>query len=157
MYYNRTNLAYEVEVGTAEEIKHKPLKRKKAKTKPATGILLFICVVYVISSIASLLFKTADVNERKKDLNNIKKEYGALVSENKKLEVDINSEIDLRKVETIAIAELDMNTPKNSQVVYVSAKPQDYGEVITADKKEQKKGWLASVFKTFTGIFAYSN
>ena len=33
MYYNRANLAYEVEVGTAEEIKHKPLKRKKAKKK----------------------------------------------------------------------------------------------------------------------------
>lgn len=157
MYYNRTNLAYEVETGSAEETRHIPSSKKKVRSKPATGILLFICVVYVISSIASLLFKTADVNERKKELNDVKKQYNELVSENKKLEVDINAKIDLRKVETIAIAKLDMNKPKNSQVVYVSAKPQDYGEVITADKKPQKKGWFASIIKTFTGIFAYSN
>lgn len=156
MYYNNSNLAYEIEVGTAEEV-HEAQPKKKAGKKPSSGILLFICVIYVISSITSLLFKTADVNESKNELNQIKSEYEQLLNENKKLEVAINSEVDLRKVESIAIAELNMNKPKNSQIVYISTNPLDYGEIITEETESENEGLLASVIKSFTGIFAYSN
>lgn len=157
MYYNNSNLAYEIEVGTAEEVHEAPSSGKKARTGHISGLLLFICALYVISSITSLLFKTADVNESKNELNMIKSEYEEILNENKKLEVSINSEVDLRKVENVAIAELNMNKPKNSQIVYISTNPLDYGEIINEDTENEGKGLFASVIKSFTGIFAYSN
>lgn len=156
MYYSKSNLAYEIEVNTDKEV-HEAPEKKKAGTGQVSGLLLFICVVYVISSITSLLFKTADVNESKNELNMIKSEYEAILNENKKLEVSNNSEIDLRKVENVAIAELNMNKPKNSQIVYISTNPVDYGEIITEETEAEGRGFLASAIKSFTGIFAYSN
>ena len=156
MYYNNSNLAYEIEFNSPEEIREsKPAK--KTRKQPSSALLLFICAVYVISSITSLLFKTADVNESKNELNRIKNQYEEILNENKKLEVSINSEIDLRKVESVAIAELNMNKPKNSQIVYLSTHPLGYGEVINEEDKQEKPGFFANVIKSFTGIFAYSN
>jgi len=156
--YSNSNLAYEYEFET--EVKER--KRAEAtagkKTKPVSGFVLLVCVVYVITSIASLLFKTAAVNESKTELNSVKTQYEDILNENKKLEVAINTEIDLRKVESVAIAELDMNKPKNSQVVYVNTNPMDYGEIIEEEAEETKtEGLIASAIKSFTGIFAYSN
>lgn len=156
MYYNNTNLAYELkEENYSYEEKAqavKPVKKNKL-----SGLLIFICAVYVIASITSLLFKTASVNEQKAELNKIKAEYEEVLNENKKLEVSINSKVDLRKVEDIAIAELNMNKPKNSQIVYVNTNPLDYGEVVIPEEKSGSYGVFGSLIKTFTGIFAYSN
>ena len=156
MYYNNTNLAYELE---EEKISYESERTavRPAKKKKNSGLLIFICVVYVVASITSLLFKTASVNEEKAELNRIKNEYEEVLNENKKLEVAINSKVDLRKVEDIAIAELNMNKPKNSQIVYVNTNPMDYGEVIVPVEKEVSRGVFGSLIKTFTGIFAYSN
>ena len=156
MYYNNTNLAYELEEESfsyeSEEKAVRPAKKNKL-----SGLLLFICAVYVVASITSLLFKTASVNEEKAELNKLKNQYEEILNENKKLEVAINSKVDLRKVEDIAIAELNMNKPKNSQIVYVNTSPMDYGEVVEPATKSGSQGVFGSLIKTFTGIFAYSN
>lgn len=157
MQYNETSLAYEIEYGNEESVREEPVRKTKKKNR--SGLLLFICAVYVIASIGSLLFKTANVNEKKNELETIKKQYEEVLNENKKIEVGLNSRIDLRKVEDIAIAKLDMNKPKYNQIVYVNTNPNDYGEVIEAEKETEKEsqGIFGSIIKTFTGIFAYSN
>ena len=155
MYYN-SNLAYEINYNTQEETKT-ATPEKKRKVQPSSSLLIFICAIYVIASITSLLFKTADVNESKNELSQIKNQYEELLNENKKLEVAINSEIDLRKVESVAIANLNMNKPKNSQIVYVSTNPLGYGEIIEEEPEASKGNFFANVIKSFTGIFAYSN
>ena len=164
MQYNRTNLAYEIEISgeemRSENTESRISETKKAKKKKSySGFLLFICSVYIIGSIASLLFKTATVNEKKNELESIKKQYEEVLNENKKIEVELNSEVDLRKVEDIAIARLDMNKPKSSQIVYVNTNPNDYGEVVEPDEDavKENRGIFGSIIKTFTGIFAYSN
>ena len=159
MQYNRTNLAYEIELENTITDERAERTVRKNKRKNHSGFLLFICSVYVVAAIGSLLFKTANVNEKKNELENIKKQYEEVLNENKKIEVNLNSEIDLRKVEDIAIARLDMNKPKSNQIVYVNTNPSDYGEVVEAEEEpvKEKKGIFGSIIKTFTGIFAYSN
>ena len=158
MKYNRTSLAYNIEEYTeVDELVNEARKTTAGKNKK-TKLLVFICAVYVISMIASLLFKTADINEQKDALIKLQASYNEILNENKKLEVSINSQIDLRKVEEIAIAQLGMNKPKKSQTVYISTEPKDYGEVFLNNSESESKGnILASILKSLKGIFAYSN
>lgn len=157
MYYSKSNLAYDLKTEVEERAEKTPARASRKKTKSVSGLVIFVCAVYIIASITTLLFKTADVNESKAELNMVKKQYEDILNENKKLEVAINTEIDLRKVESVAIAELDMNKPKNSQVVYVNTNPNDYGEIIAEEPEVKKGGFITTAIKSFTGIFAYSN
>ena len=153
----RTKLAYQIEEhdeveNLVNEIKKGSVKKKKS------GMFAFICAVYIVAIVASLLFKTVEINEQKIALNDMKTEYNELCSYNKKLEVDINSKIDLRKVEEIAIAQLDMNQPKKSQIVYINTEPKDYGIVFdTSEGKTDNSNIVASLIRTINGYYAYSN
>ena len=158
MKYNRTNLAYSIDEHTEVDNLVKEVKKTSVARKKNSALFVFVCAVYVISMIASLLFKTADINEQKNALIKLQASYNEILNENKKLEVSINSQIDLRKVEEIAIAQLGMNKPKKSQTVYISTEPKDYGEVFAKKSDENSKGnILASILKSLRGIFAYSN
>lgn len=158
MRYNRTSLAYDInEYSEVDELVSEA-KKSNVKKKKNTKLFTFICAVYVISMIALLLIKTANINEQKSALTQIQNEYNEIVNENKRLEVSINSQIDLRKVEEIAIAQLGMNKPKQSQTVYVSTEPKDYGEVFADSKADKSSGNIfASLVKSLNGIFSYSN
>ncbi len=157
MRSNRTSLSYQVEEHDEVESLVNEI-RKDAKKKKKSGMFAFVCAVYIVAIVASLLFKTVEINEQKINLNNMKSEYNELCAYNKKLEVDINSKIDLRKVEEIAIAQLDMNQPKKSQIVYINTEPKDYG-VVFGEESEYKdnSNILASLIKSLNGYYAYSN
>ena len=158
MRYNRTSLAYSIDEHSIVDDLVSEAKKSTVKKKKNSKLFAFICVVYVVSAIASLLIKTANINEQKIALTQIKNEYNEILNENKKLEVTINSQIDLRKVEEIAIAQLGMNKPKKSQTVYVITEPKDYGEVFLDDSKGNSgENIFASIVKSLNGIFAYSN
>ena len=157
MRSNRTSLSYQIEEHDEVESLVKEIK-KDTKKKKKSGMFAFVCAVYIVAIVASLLFKTVEINEQKINLNNLKSEYNELCSYNKKLEVDINSKIDLRKVEEIAIAQLDMNQPKKSQIVYINAEPKDYGVVFSEESDyKDNSNILASLIKSLNGYYAYSN
>lgn len=158
MRYNRTSLAYKVEEYSEVDTLIKEAKKENTKKNKNSALFIFICAVYMISIIASLLVKTATITEQKAELTAIKSEYNEILNINKKLEVDINSQIDLRKVEEIAIAQLNMNQPKKSQIVYITTEPRDYGEVLAGNNNQRKnENIFASLIKSLNGYFAYSN
>ena len=158
MRYNRTSLAYDVDEFTAVDELVTEAKKTVPSKKKNSKLFAFVCVVYVVAMIASLLIKTANINEQKTALTKVKNEYNNVLNENKKLEVTINSQIDLRKVEEIAIAQLGMNKPKKSQVVYVTTEPKDYGEVFAENNTDKNNdGLVASIVKSLSGIFTYSS
>ena len=157
MQYNGS-LAYDLS-GFSEEKSTGVKVKKAAKAKSASMIFfVFACAVYLTLLCGSLLVRTVKISEKSDELSKIKEEYTELVNENKQLEVSINTQIDLKKVEEIAIAKLNMNTPLKSQIIYINATPRDYGEVITpADQKKKKTGGIMGIIKAFTGMFAYSD
>ena len=161
MKRSERSLSFNIEEYDEVENLVKEIKKESRdkKNRKKSGIFAFMCAVYVVAIVASLLFKTVDINEQKIGLNELKKEYNELCSYNKKLEVDINSKIDLRKVEEIAIAQLDMNQPKKSQIVYISTEPKDYGVVVGGEDSNSDKsgGVLASLIRSLNGYYAYSN
>lgn len=158
MRYNRTSLAYKVEEYSEVDTLVNEAKKNNTKKNKNSTLFVFICAVYMVSIIASLLFKTAVITEQRAELTAIKNEYNDILNINKKLEVDINSQIDLRKVEEIAIAQLNMNQPKKSQIVYIATEPKDYAEVAMENiNRKDNKNIFASLIKSLNGYFAYSN
>ena len=159
MRYNRTSLAYKVdEYSEVDNLVSEAKKVNTKKNKKTSPFFVMMCVFYIVAIVSTLLVKTATINEKKAELTAIKNEYSAVVNKNKKMEVDINSQIDLRNVEDIAIAKLSMNQPRKNQVVYISTEPKDYGEV-KAENGNAKRGSniFASLIKTLNGYYEYSN
>ena len=161
MKRNERSLSFNIEEYDEVENLVKEIKKENQdkKERKKAGFFAFMCAVYIVAIVASLLFKTVDINEQKIRLSAMEKEYNELCTYNKKLEVDINSKIDLRKVEEIAIAQLDMNQPKKSQIVYINTEPKDYGVVVADENGNSDKsgGVLASLIKSLNGYYAYSN
>ena len=159
MRYNRTSLAYKIEeTDEVDTLINEAKKMNTGKKSKNSLFLVFICAVYLFAITASLLIKTASVNEQKSELIAIKNEYNELVNVNKKLEVNINAQIDLRKVEEIAIARLNMNQPKKSQIVYITTEPKDYGEVFSKESAgRESENIFATLIKSLNGYYEYSN
>ncbi len=161
MKYNRTSLAYSTEE-IVEEINpaqnHTPKTQQKKKKGNAYRFFI-LCALYLLAIACAPIMKSTQVAMAKQQLNKEKAAYNEVLNENKRLEVAINSEVDLRKVENIALTKLGMNKPLPSQIIYVNTNANNYGEVIAADKTEDagKDTVWGSFVKSFMGMFAFSN
>lgn len=161
MKYNRTSLAYSTEEIDAENGRSKaaaPKARQKKKKSNAYRFFI-LCALYLLAIACAPIMKSTQVALAKQKLNQDKAAYNEVLNENKRLEVAINSEIDLRKIEDIALTKLGMNKPLPSQIVYVNTNASNYGEVIAATKEEEaeKDTVWGSFVKSFMGMFAFSN
>ena len=158
MKYNRTSLAYSTEEIGAENGGKKSVVQAKKKKNNAYRFFI-LCALYLLAIACAPILKSTQVALAKQELNKQKTEYNELLNENKRLEVAINSGVDLRKVEQIAITKLGMNKPLPSQIVYVNTNANDYGEVLTADsgEEEQDDTMWGSFVKSFMGMFAFTN
>ncbi len=158
MKYNRTNLAYSTE--EFEQETAVPQKGAKKQPKKSNAYRFFIlCALYLLAIACAPILKSTQVALAKQQLSMEKAAYNELLNENKRLEVSINSEVDLRKVEDIALSRLGMNKPLSSQIVYVDTNANHYGEVVNASDSsiEQQDTVWGSFVKSFMGMFAFSN
>lgn len=159
MKYNRTSLAYSTEEIEVENGQAKAAAPKQKKKKGNAYRFFILCALYLLAIACAPIMKSTQVALAKQKLNQEKAAYNEILNENKRLEVAINSQVDLRKVEDIALTRLGMNKPLPSQIVYVNTNASNYGEVVAANKGEEEKKdtvW-GSFVKSFMGMFAFSN
>ncbi len=158
MKYNRTNLAYSTEEFEQETVAPKQAAKKQPKKANAYRFFI-LCALYLLAIACAPILKSTQVALAKQQLNIQKAAYNELLNENKRLEVSINSEVDLRKVEDIALSRLGMNKPLSSQIIYVDTNANHYGEVVNADgpSAEQQDTVWGSFVKSFMGMFAFRN
>ncbi len=158
MKYNRTNLAYSTEEFEQDTVASQRGAKKQPK-KTNTYRFFILCALYLLAIACAPILKSTQVALAKQQLSMEKAAYNELLNENKRLEVSINSEVDLRKVEDIALSRLGMNKPLSSQIVYVDTNATHYGEVVNAvdPSSEQQETVWGSFVKSFMGMFAFSN
>lgn len=158
MYYNNSSLAFDYRENIVTKEDKKVRTSVRTKKKNSLRRYLFFAAFYTIILCGSLLIRTVHIAEKSEQLSVLKEEYNVMINENKQLEVDINTQIDLKKVEEIAIAKLNMNTPLKNQIIYINTAPRDYGEVIAPVTEEKNSsGGIMAMIKAFTGKFAYSS
>ena len=155
MKYNRTSLAYSTEEIDVENSQEKTASTKTQQRKKKSNAYRFfiLCALYLLAIACAPIMKSTQVALAKQQLNQEKAAYNEILNENKRLEVD------LRKVENIALTKLGMNKPLPSQIVYVNTNASNYGEVVAANKEEdaKKDTMWGSFVKSFMGMFAFSN
>ncbi len=139
----------------------KIMDHKQTAVQHATGIrrlparlignVLLICVAALL-----ILFRYSAIVERDHQLELLKVERNALVDENKRLQVEIDSALNLENVERIAMTELGMGKPEKYQTVYVNIQGDDYIEVAEEmEETAEGKNFYATIIQTLGNVLEY--
>ena len=135
-YYNGTS-AYKIDeihyttgVSAKESIARREAVRQSKKALFAKRMRVLGSAFCVFAVALGILFANAIVIEKSSTVNEMQNNLNALTEENNQIVLDIERNLDLNKIEDIAINELGMKRPDNYQVVYVDVEQTDYVEVL---------------------------
>jgi cell division protein FtsL len=109
---------------------------KKAAVKPLPPhsaipkAKMVFCVIFVVAVSFILLYRYSAIAELNFQMENLNDEYSQLTDENRKLEVQIATSINLDHVKEIAETKLKMHKPDNYQVVLVSVPKNNYSIIV---------------------------
>ena len=124
-------------------------KKKKLKVNVANTLkLLSLLFCFVIGSFLVLSINVT-VTEQSKKVAELKKEYSALETENRKREIEISRKVDIATVEERAISVCNMNRARQDQIQYVNVQAEDYGIVTAQNNKAEEKSGI------MWGLLAY--
>ncbi len=126
-------------------------KIRRGSLRLISNVLLLCLVAFAI------LFRYSTIVERDHQLETLKEEYNAIADENKRLQVEIDSALNLSNVEQIAMNELGMAKPEKYQTVYVDIKGDDYVEVAEETEEEPAEGkqFYATIIQTLGNVLEY--
>lgn len=143
-YYNGTSAYkldeadYRVSTDVQENIEY----RKQARNKKRAGFLKSLRRVALLACAfgmcIGILFTNAVIIEKSSQVSDMQNELNELTEANTQLKLDIEKNLDLKKIEEIAINELGMKRPDKYQVVYVNIEQNDYAEVVCENETEHK-------------------
>lgn len=124
---------------------------RKVPSKLIRNVLIACAVALVI------LFRYSAIVEQNHQLDLLKEERNEIVDENKRIQVEIDSALNLENVERIAMTELGMGKPETYQTVYVNIQGDDYVEM--AEEIEEKtsgsKHFYATIIQTLGNVLEY--
>lgn len=148
-YYNGTS-AYkidEIEYGTRPSAQESIAKRQQLRQSKRAAFLkrVRICATFtLIFGIAfGILFTNAVIIEKASTVNDMQNQLTELTEANNQIMLDIERNLDLNKIEEIAINELGMKRPDKYQIVYVNVEQSDYAEV---SQSEDESSVFAATF-----------
>lgn len=146
-YYYGTS-AYKIdgaEYGTVSSVKDNIAERQQLRQSKRAAFIrnvrTCIALVSVFAIAISLLFTNAVIIEKSSAVNDMQKQLTELTEANNQTVLDIERNLDLKKIEDIAINELGMKRPDKYQIVYVNVEQNDYAEV---NKTESDTGYTST-------------
>ena len=150
----RTNLAYDRLYGPAESAASYPAYnpyptspnvRVKVSTKKSSRVaerrahtVGILRVLLVVAFAFIVLARGVMITDRCASVEKKKTELNALVASNENLQVEIDSSLDLDKVEAFARDELGMRRAEKYQTVYLNLAQEGYVEKTSKDKDSSK-------------------
>ena len=138
-YYNGTSaykiddIEYSVRSDVKENIAKRHQLRESKKAAFVKRVRVFATFAGVFAIALGLLFTNAVIIEKSSTVNDMQKELSELTETNNQMVLDIEKNLDLKKIEEIAINELGMKRPDKYQIVYVNVEQNDYAEVAKAE------------------------
>ena len=107
-----------------ESVAAKPVRSNIPKAKMITFIILMVAISFVI------LYRFSALAELNYSMGTLNEELSQLRDENRMLEVDIGTSINLERVKEIAQTRLNMHKPESYQIVLVSVPKNNYSVVV---------------------------
>ena len=129
--------------------------RKRKRFKAMMSIFAVFAVAFVI------VFRYAYIAEMNDSLNEIKNNYQEINRENNMMQIEIDKNINLTKVEEIATTKLGMQKPQKHQIVYVNVVGDDKVIAKSADKKQAtaeqpvNNGFFAAIISIMGDVLEY--
>jgi len=124
-------------------------KRQRATFKFKVKLVLFIVAAF--GACWLLMYRYALITELTYKINTANKQYNNILSENVKLKVEIERQIDLQKIRELAETKLGMHKPDKYETVYIKVPKNDYTQVSDAYKKQAANQNTISVVKDIVG------
>lgn len=132
-----------------KQIKENVKVAKKEKTVKRKAIA-YVAIAFVALLVIS--YRNSQITEQFIEVKNLKSNLAAVEKENEQLEVNIESSINLSKIEKEAAEQLGMQKLDNAQKVYVSLPKKDYVEPATEDVIEnENSNWFENIINTLLG------
>ncbi len=139
-YYNGTSaykideVKYEVSPGVQENIANRREKRQSKREAFFRRMRVYAFFASVIAVAFGILFTNAVIIEKSSAVNQMQEKLSEITEANNQMMVDIEKNLDLNKIEAIAIGELGMKRPDKYQTVYVDVEQSSYAEVTEAEE-----------------------
>lgn len=139
---------------TARKTNVTPKKKTKTKSKKQVKIqakvMGYVAIGFII--LLAISYRNSLINENFAQIKSLKTELATIQKENEQLEVNIESNLNLKTVEQSAQEMLGMQKLNNAQKVYINLPKQDYIEPASEEiVKNNQTSWFQKVISIFTG------
>lgn len=142
--YPKKSIARKIQ--TTNKTKNEKEVKKNGQIKYVFYVLIGFTILFAIS------YRNSIINEEFTQIKSLKTQLAAVEKENTQLEVNIQSNLNLKNVEQNAKELLGMQKLNNKQTIYVSLPKKDYIESATEEVKiEEEENWIVSLIKDLLG------
>ena len=94
--------------------------------------VICICMFIVAMLGAATVYTKVLLMQAQSKVETMEQELATITEDNNNKKIQLEQNIDLKKVEEIAISQYGMQRPDKNQVVYVRVVQNDYGEIINS-------------------------
>ncbi|HHU91167.1 MAG TPA: cell division protein FtsL [Clostridiaceae bacterium] len=142
-----------------------PLEQQRVERKPSIRPIpqksdipkakLIFAVLFVASVCFGILYRFCVITEMNTRMGALTEQYNQLRNENRMLNVEIETGIDLNKVKEIAETKLDMHTPDSYQIVLVNVPKSNYSVVLDheyIDNSVQNSSLMEKIINTAKAV-----
>ena len=114
---------------TVKKQQEQTAKKVKENKKQQTKVVLYVLAVFAMLFVIS--YRNSTIAEDFSKIKALKTDLAAIEKENEQLKVNIESNLNLKKVEETAMASLGMQRLNNNQTVYIAMPKEDYIESVS--------------------------
>ena len=128
-----------------ENIPRQEVKISREQKIKQTKLTLVVVGIFIL--LLTISYRNSQINERFKQVQNLKKELSSLEKENEQLKVSIENSLNLNNVEKLAKEKLGMQKLTNKQTIYVTLPKRDYVVPATEEKviEKEEDNWLKRI------------
>lgn len=123
------------------------VNRKKAKSSKLSAAMILGSLLVISVMLTVQLMSYTKINELNRNIAKLKSEYTQLQTEEKRLNVKLDSKYNLDQIEDIAVNQYGMHKTDKNSITCIDLHKEDYTKVI-ADK-----GFFASLGNYFVNTF----
>ena len=120
-------------------------KKQKSYFKIKIRAVFPVILIFIFGFAA--MYRYAALTELNYSINSTKREYNEMKKENSRLRMEIDSSMDLKKVQELAESKLGMHKPDMFQTIYLAVPKSDFTKVAEQYAvKNESNGSLEKVF-----------
>lgn len=135
------------------KIKSQKLKEKqKAKEIKTAQINFTIVIGIAIICVLFIMYRTVQINESFSEMQAMTKQISEIEKVNSQIAVNVQNNLNLSTIESVATTTLGMQKLSNKQTVYITLDKRDYVEPnVNAEHKEE--GFIEKIINKISEIF----